>query len=145
MKLFKWYVINVWAIKPRHIFWNLNISIMTMLSPSKISFSLRRSRVLKTHFSIWITHAFCVCNMGKHVSNILWGSHKNEFQKWKIMTILYVYFVQNGITTPNQKKWVKVGWKKSKHNFLSFKNFFMLYYICSSSLNATFQRTCLTF
>jgi hypothetical protein len=36
------------------------------------------------------------------------------------MIILYVYFVQNGIATPNEKKWVKVGWKKRKDNFLNF-------------------------
>jgi hypothetical protein len=35
------------------------------------------------------------------------------------MIILYVYFVQNGTTTTNEKKWVKVGWEKI-HNFLSF-------------------------
>jgi hypothetical protein len=50
-----------------HIFGNLNISIMTMLSFSKVSFSLCRFEVLRTYFSIGITNAFCVCNMVKHV------------------------------------------------------------------------------
>jgi hypothetical protein len=40
--------------------------------------------------------------MGKHVLNIIWGSHKNDFKKWKVMIILYVYFVQNG-ATPNKE------------------------------------------
>jgi hypothetical protein len=67
--------------------------------------------------------------MVKHVLNILWEKHKNEFKKWKVMIILYVYFLQNWILTPNQKKWMKVDWKK-KHNILSLLDFFMSFYIC---------------
>jgi hypothetical protein len=73
------------------------------VKPFKVYQILAYSKALKIYFSIWITSAFCVCNMIKHTLNILWGSHEIEFQKWKIMIILYVYFVQNG-TTPNQKK-----------------------------------------
>jgi hypothetical protein len=36
------------------------------------------------------------------------------------MIILDVYFVQSGTIPPNEEKWMKVGWKKSKHNTLSF-------------------------
>ncbi len=115
---------------------NLNISIMTMLSPSKVNFSLDGFEVLRTYFSIWITNTFFVCNMVKHVSNILWRKHKNGFQKWKVMIIFYVYFVQNGTRTLNQEKW---RLEKFKQNLLSFKNFFMSYYICSCSLNVHFH------
>jgi hypothetical protein len=55
---------------------------------------------------------FCVCNMVKHVLNILLRRHKNEFQKWKAMIILYVYSTQSGTRTPNQIKWMKIGWEK---------------------------------
>jgi hypothetical protein len=109
-----------------HIFWNLNISIMTMLKPSKISFSLHL-KILKIYFSIWITNTFCVCNMVKYVLNILWDNHKNYFQKWIVMIKFYVYFVQNGTTTSNQKKWMKIDWTKNKHNILNF--FFKIHVI----------------
>jgi hypothetical protein len=67
--------INGWTIMHLiHLFWNLNISIMTMLSLSKVSFSLCRFETLKKKFKIWITNAFCVCNMVKHALNILWGA-----------------------------------------------------------------------
>jgi hypothetical protein len=69
------------------------------VKPFKVSFSLRRFKPLKTYFSIWNINVFCVCNMVKHVLNILWVSHKNELQKWKVMIVFYVYFVQNGIAT----------------------------------------------
>ncbi len=36
----------------------------------------------------------------------------NELKNERIMIILYVDFVQNGITTPKEEKRVKVGWKK---------------------------------
>jgi hypothetical protein len=59
----------------------------------------------------------CVYNMGKHALDIIWRSHKNEFKKWKVMIILYVYFVQNKTTTTNEENWVKIGWKKVNTNF----------------------------
>jgi hypothetical protein len=60
----------------------------------------------------------CVYNMGKHAPNIIWKSHKNEFQKWKVMIPLYVYIVQNETTTTtNEEKWLKVGWKKIDTTF----------------------------
>jgi hypothetical protein len=93
-------------------FWNLNISIMTMLNPSKVKVFKGRFEALKTHFSMWIRNAFFVCNMLKHALNILWRNHKNENLKLKVFIILYVYFVQNGTITQNQEKWMKVGWKK---------------------------------
>jgi hypothetical protein len=102
--------------------------------------------VLRTLFSIWITNAFCVCNMVKHALNILWWSHKNESKKWNIMIIFYVYFVQNETTTLNQEKWMKVSWKKKKKKTSYFlKNFLMSYYICSWILNINFQRMCPSF
>jgi len=57
--------------------------------------------------------------MRKYALNIIWGSDSNDFKKWMVMIILYVYFVQNG-TRPNKEKWMKVGQEKSKHNILSF-------------------------
>jgi hypothetical protein len=39
------------------------------------------------------------------------------------MIIPHVYFVQNETIAPNQKKWVKIGWKKTKH-ILSFEKLF---------------------
>jgi hypothetical protein len=74
-----------------YIFWNLNISIITRLNPSKVNFSLHSFEVLKTYF-LWIMNAFYVCNMVKHALNILWRNQKNEFQKWKAMIIFYLYF-----------------------------------------------------
>jgi hypothetical protein len=59
--------------------------------------------------------------MVKDVLNIIWRSYKNEFKKWKVMIIFYVYFVQNRTITPNQEKWMKIGWRKTKHNILSFQ------------------------
>jgi len=102
-----------------YIFWNLNISIITMLNPSKVSFSLRNFELLKTYF--WIMNAFCVCNMVKHSLNIIGHNHKNEFQKWKAMIILYFYFVQNGTLTPNKKRGVCMLWFTQKIS--QFDNF----------------------
>jgi hypothetical protein len=79
-----------------------------MLNPSKISFSLCKFKALKADFLLWITNVYVFYNMGKHVLNIIWRSHKNEFKKWKVMIILYVYFVQNETTTTNEEKWVKI-------------------------------------
>ncbi len=42
---------------------------------------------------------------------------KNEIKNEKVMSIFYVYFVQNGIGAPNQKKQVKVGWTKLNKTF----------------------------
>jgi hypothetical protein len=135
LKLLQVYISNIFSIsnykidvllmfepscKLIHIFWNLIISIMIMLNLSKLSFYLCRFKMLRTYFSIWITNAFCVYNMVKHALNTLWGSHRNEFLKWKVMIIFYVYFVQNGTIASNFFKWAKIGWKKSKHNILSF-------------------------
>jgi hypothetical protein len=108
IRLFKWYVTNVWFIM--HIdthFLKFKYFNYDNVKPFK-----NRSKAIKTYFFIWITNSFCVCNMGKHALNILWGNHENENLKWKVMIVLYVYFVQNETKTPNWKKWVKVGWKK---------------------------------
>ncbi len=45
------------------------------------------------------------------------------------MIILYVYFVQNGTTAPNQEKYVKVSLKRSKQNIFNFfyKNYVILH------------------
>jgi hypothetical protein len=36
------------------------------------------------------------------------------------MIILYVYFVEKEVTSPNQEMWMKVGWERYNHNILSF-------------------------
>jgi hypothetical protein len=121
IKLFKWYVINVWAIM--HIdthFLELEYFNYDNLKPSKNSFLKYRFEAPKTYFSIWITNLFCVCNMVICALKIIWKSHKNELKKGKVLVIVYVYFVQNRTTTPNKEKSVKVGEKKIKHNILSF-------------------------
>ncbi len=127
IKLFKWCVINVWTIMHIDIhFLKLECFNYDNVKPLKNKGFLGRFEALKIYFSLWITNAFCVCNMLKHALNILWRSHKNEFQKWKVLIILYVYFVQNGTITRNQEKWkpfltsMKGGSKTIQHNILRF-------------------------
>jgi hypothetical protein len=122
-----------------YIFWNLNISIITRLSPSKVSFSLHSFEVLKTCFLIWIMNAFCVCNMVKHNLNILWGNHNNEFKKWKAMFIFYLYFVQNGTITPNQEKGVCMLWFTKKNHNLTIFSTYLNFMHCGENLKNKFH------
>jgi hypothetical protein len=92
---------------------------MTTLSPSKKNISLCKFGALKTYFLLWITNVFVFITW----ENMLWalfeGAIRMEKKKWKVMIILYVYFVQNETTTTNEKK-NESRLAKSKHNYLSF-------------------------
>jgi len=114
IKLFKWCVINVLTIM--HIdthYLELEYFIMTMLNPSKVSFSLCRFEALKIYLSIWITNAFCDSNMVKHILSILKMRNNNEFKKWKfMMSTLCKMGEQLQIKKVNKNRFKK---KKTQH------------------------------
>jgi hypothetical protein len=107
-----------------HIFWNLKISIMTMISLSKVSFSLCRFEVLRTYFAMWNTNAFCVCNIIKHFCMFIERTIRMNFISERSWLYFMFTLCKMGQQHQIKKKWVKVSWKKSKHKILSFWNFF---------------------
>jgi hypothetical protein len=111
--------INGWTIMHLiHIFWNLNIPIMTMLSLSKVSFFLCRFKAVKFYFNIWSTNALFVCNMVKHALSIIWRAI--IIIKIKGHDYILYLFCAKWDNNAKLSKMSESELEKCKHNILSF-------------------------